>query len=440
MPARPHSFVRADEATAIVARFEALRTGPEALTYQASLAQVGAEFGRGPATVSRVVRAHREGRPPGPKTPPPRKKKVRLAREHLDAVLAWIRETPEITTYQLTLRLKAERGIEIQERTLQRALADEGLTKRRYAKAVAVERPVGERKKVRVGFTEAHRRVARPKPHRRGYPSDLTDEEWDILRPQLAAKGVFDGKKFLLRDIVDGILYQTRTGCAYAYMPNDLPPGPVIMNRITRWSRSGLLQQIHDALRGVVREAQGRSVEPTAGIIDSQTTKSRGVSAEVGYDGAKKTKGRKRHIVADTLGLILALVVHSAGVQDRDGARLIVNERLAEQYSKLEVIFTDSGYQGRFERWANENLPFKVEVVHRRGASSAGAWTERGSEPPPAVKEFKVLPKRWIIERTFGWLSRWNRLSQDREVLVANSEGRVWLAATARMLGLLART
>jgi len=258
------------------------------------------------------------------------------------------------------------------------------------------------------------------------YPTDLTDEQWQILRkllPQPSSRG--RPQTVCRRAVVNAILYVLRSGCAWRLLPHDFPKWKTVYGIFFAWRNDGTWQRIHEALRHKLRRREGRKTSPSAAIIDSQTVKTTEVGGQRGYDAGKKINGRKRHIVVDTLGLILALVVHSADIQDQDGAVLVLRilGRLKERFHRLKVIFADSAY-GR------NNLPDCVK--------DAFGWLLQTVLRPAKVKGFVALPKRWIVERTFGWLGRYRRHSKDYERTTASSEAMIYIAMTHLMLRRLA--
>jgi putative transposase len=216
-----------------------------------------------------------------------------------------------------------------------------------------------------------------------------------------------------LRAVADAVFYVLKTGCPWRFLPVDFPPWTTVYRYFRRWEVDGVVERMHDVLRSIVRVRESKNPEPTAGIIDSQTVKSAPQAVDgVGYDGGKKVKGRKRHIVVDTLGLLLGLRVHAADVQDRDGAAMVF-EAMEGRHQLLDVVFADGGYQGPR---AAAGCPVDLVVVKR---------TEPG---------FAVLPKRWIVERTFAWLTQNRRLVKDYEGLASVSEAFVRLAMIRLML------
>jgi putative transposase len=259
------------------------------------------------------------------------------------------------------------------------------------------------------------------------YPTDLADEQWQILQkllPQPSGRGA--PQTVCRRAVVNAIFYILRSGCAWRLLPHDFPKWKTVYGIFRAWRNDGTWEKIHDSLRDELRRQEGRKTSPSAAIIDSQTVKTTEVGGQRGYDAGKKINGRKRHIVVDTLGLILAVVVHSASIQDYDGAVLVLGilGRLKARFNRLKVIFADSAY-GR------NNLPECVK--------DAFGWVLQTVLRPVNVKGFVVLPKRWIVERTFAWLGRYRRHSKDYERNTASSEAMIYIAMSHIMLRRIAR-
>lgn len=367
----------------------------------------------------------------------------KLSDDHVDKIVEWATSAPTVSTYELTKRVASELLVEVDEATVQRALHARGIKKRHLQRQHRAEREARGEKPVRVGYTERHRRKPPKHEHRGGYPSDLTDGEWSILEPLLEEHGASAPTKYALRDIIDAIRYQTRTGCAWRYLPNDLPNWPSVMRFQQQWTRSGLLDLINEELVKRVRLAERRSADPTVAILDAQTVKADGVSADVGFDGNKKLKGRKRTLLTDTMGLILAVGITAANVHDAQAAVSVVNPAFSDRYPTIETISADLAYQGSFQRAvdADPNQRYTMDIVRRPSGGNGGVWSgpQDHSVVVPATKDrpFPILRRRWVIERTNGWNMRYRRLRVDYERLPETSRARVIIASIAQCLGRL---
>ncbi|MGH6855671.1 MAG: IS5 family transposase [Burkholderiales bacterium] len=256
------------------------------------------------------------------------------------------------------------------------------------------------------------------------YPSDLTDAEWAHIEPLIPpAKYGGRKRKVDVREVVNGIMYVLSTGCQWRYVPKDLPPKSTLYDYFDLWTYDGTLEIIHHALYVKCREQIGREASPTACVIDSQSVKSAEKGGPCidphGYDAGKKIKGKKRHILVDTLGLLLHAIVHPADIQDRDGGVLVLST-LFGMYPFLQKLFADGGYQGPvFQKALAKALPhLEIEIVKRTDHA----------------KGFEVLPRRWVVERTFAWFNRCRRLAKDFENLTRNALAFLRLASIRLML------
>ena len=254
------------------------------------------------------------------------------------------------------------------------------------------------------------------------YSSDITDTEWSHIEycfPKPSRIG--RPREHTFRQLLNAIFYVAKTGCQWRYLPKDLPPWQTVYTYFRCWKNNGLFEKIHTHLREFVRLAEGRNREPSAGIIDSQSVKSTECSQERGFDAGKKVNGRKRHIIVDTIGMILTVVVLSANIQDRDGAKTLLDAHFSSSMGKkVKHIWADGEYAGSLLDWAKSIWGCVIEIVKRN-----------------ELHKFVVLPRRWVVERTFGWLGRYRRLNRDYERQSKTGETMVYLAMIRLMLARL---
>lgn len=256
---------------------------------------------------------------------------------------------------------------------------------------------------------------------RKPYPTDLTDEQWKLIEPFLPpAKPGGRPRKVDLREVLNALLYLVRAGCQWRMIPHEFPAWKSVYNYYRAWIANGVWQEILASLRMDLRTQLGRDAQPRVAAIDSQSVKTDQGGEERGFDGGKKIQGRKRHIVVDSLGILVAVLVTSARVDDAEGAKQILAQVESGTFTRLETVYADNKYHNHaLYAWLKENADYQLHIVSR----------------PEGAQGFVKLPKRWVVERTFAWLGRSRRLSKDRERLTLTSEAMIQIS----MINLLLR-
>jgi putative transposase len=270
----------------------------------------------------------------------------------------------------------------------------------------------------------------------------LTDAEWELVADLFERAPGQRGTpvRYSRRELVNACSYVLRTGCAWLLLSTTFPSWQAVYKAFARWAAAGVFEQMQDRLRQQWRLRMGRSNEPTTAIIDAQSNRASPQGGESGFDAAKKVKGRKRNLVVDTMGLIIALTVTAASVQDRDAAAAVVAQTCSKTPG-LEKFYTDGAYGGKCARDIEQLRHIRVEVVRRLGNGTMGTLHDPKQAAMPAAEinaGFVVLPKRWVVERTHAWTERWRRTVMHHDRNLDISAAWVWLAEARMLLNRLA--
>lgn len=368
----------------------------------------------------RSKRRHKVGRP------------ALLRRAHVQTLRAITRERPTATMDEVARELHARTGVQVCVATMRKALRTAGIRKVKPAAPAMAGATDGEPAARRYGYTAAHRRGETSGE----YPTNLTDAEWtlvaDLFERPAGGRGL--PARIPRRALVDACCYVLRTGCAWRLLPTSFPPWATVYKTFSRWAAQGLFESMHDRLRAQWRLRLGRDAQPSAAVIDSQSTRGSPQGGHLGFDAGKKVKGRKRHLLVDTLGLLLAVTVTAASVQDRDAAAPVLAQACAK-LPRLQALFADAAYAGTCAERLRATHSLDVQIVRRPAnrSSAVSAHAQQALWPSPAAPGFVVQAKRWVVERTHAWNERCRRLimHHDRSLSVATAW--VWLAE-ARIL------
>ena len=372
-----------------------------------------------------VTKKRREGQPGRPG------RKPSLNAEHTAVLRAITREQRRSSLDEVTRELFRRAGVKVSTVTVRKALREAGIERlkplRRSGERAAVQGTAPKR----YGYTGAHRRADGAS----GMNTDLTDAEWALVAELFERKDP-RGKPpdYERRQMVNACCYVLRTGCAWRLLPKTFPPWQATYKAFSRWAAAGVFEAMHDRLRQQWRDRMGRAPDPTAAIIDAQSTRSTAQGGDTGFDAGKKVKGRKRHLVVDTLGLLLAITVTAASVQDRDAAASVVAQACAK-VPGLKKLYADGAYGGKCATAIEETHGISVEIVRHPGNRNTGTWQDAQQPlwPDAVAKGFVVQAKRWVVERTHAWNERARRLMAHHDRSNWAPLAWVWLAE-ARIL------
>jgi transposase len=336
-------------------------------------------------------------------------RKPALDAQHIEVLRSITAQQPRSSLEEVTRELQRSTGVSVCTVTVRKALRQAGIKRLKPERRRSERAAVQGQAPLRVGYGDSHRRADGPS----GMNTDLTDAEWALVADLFERQGGRGAPaKHARKVVVDACCYVVRTGCAWRLLPKSFPPWRGVYKAFSRWAAAGTFEAMHDRLRQQWRSRIGRDPEPTAAIIDSQSTRSTAQGGMSGFDAGKKVKGRKRHLVVDTLGLLLAVTVTSAAVQDRDGAAPVVAQAVAK-VPGLKKLYTDAAYGGQCAQKIEAAHPgLAVEVVRHPGNRSTGTWndTQQPLWPEAVASGFVVQAKRWVVERTHAWNERARRL------------------------------
>lgn len=340
----------------------------------------------------------------------------------------------------LVVLFKRETGVSIDRATARKALRAHGLSRaqpktvrrtanrRQPQESADIVAPVVEVSTKKIyGYTQAHR------AHGSGYGTSLTDAEWDLVSDLFQYAGPGRPPTVPRRTLLDACCYVVRTGCAWRLLPKDFPPWENAYAHFRRWSTEGIFEKMNDRLRAMWREREHRTAEPSAAVLDAQSVKSTPQGGPKGFDAGKKVKGRKRHLVTDVLGLLLAVHVTPADVQDRDGAFPVVAAAMAK-CSTIKAVFADNAYGGSCAERLRADHGLHVEIAQRPGSKSVLRWQDGPQQSAEPVKGFVPVRKRWVIERTNSWTDRSRRLSKEYDRRLDVATAWVWLTHAKLLL------
>jgi len=356
-----------------------------------------------------------------------------LKPEHIAVLRDIVTERAQASLQEIADELHRRCGVRVCEATIRSALRAQGIVRIKPVRRAYIATKAAKR----YGYTAAHRRENVPP-----YSTNLTDAEWELVADLFDRAPGQRGTPvhYSRRELVNACCYVLRTGCAWRLLPTTFPPWQAVYKAFSRWVNAGVFEQMQDRLREQWRSRMGRTSAPTAAVIDAQSNRTSPQGGESGFDAGKKVKGRKRNLVVDTMGLVIAVTVTAASVQDRDAAAAVVAQACAK-VPGLEKLYTDGAYGGKCARDIEQTHHIRVEVVRRPGNRTTGTLHDPATSTVPAAEinaGFVALPKRWVVERTHAWTERWRRTVMHHDRKTAVSAAWVWLAEARMLLSRLA--
>ena len=357
---------------------------------------------------------------------------AKLQAAQIEVIRRLVSQHPQCTVNELAQLLAKDSGVRVSTVTLTKGLKQAGIVRVKPEAQVGYAQAEATTPR-RYGYTAQHRDAG----DAQRYATSLSDAEWALVCDLFESAPAHAGKPptYSRRVMVDACCYVVRTGCSWRLLPKSFPHWDSVYKTFRRWSEQGRFERMHDRLREQWRQRAGRDVAPTIAVLDSQSTRGSPQGGPSGFDAGKRVKGRKRNVVVDSMGLVLAVVVTAASVQDRDGARPAMAIACAK-YTSIETLFVDSAYAGQCAQYLQQEHGLTVQVVRHPGNRSVGRWHDQQLPlfEAHATRAFTALPMRWIVERTHAWVERARRLVMHHDRRLDVSTAWVWLSEARRLM------